>query len=812
VKNNISATVIKTKPKRMSQQKIENISKREELARVEVERMDRKIIDDSRGMYTQPLKMLKPFDSEILAEYKSKYRPNEVEETDAEGNVIKMKAFILPQSEPEFDEVPIDEHTGRKRVIVSPEEQNEFQINLKIHQAALQEEYKREVHELRLMEDDLKSYMKSLDMYADESDFDHRRLTRNHIEYIHKRLRELHTIFNTFIENGVPVDAIEAETDNLEAELLEANRFLSEKPEFFSSGVENRREFLLGVQEAINLRKSQIEGQKKLIADVENRIEQLDQQRLIALNDIDENNRIVNAVKMKNLDKAYTYRDELNALNSGAFNSEKRPEEEEDEYLDRLKRTAHTQTPIDEFTAAKEIIFKKFKDKMKELIRDPAKIEQVANTFSYEEKFQILKVFAEIKRTFIRKHGQFNSLITASDLIEFFRMWLDSPRGKPTEDEIDSFAGEDMGAVYSQGSDVDETENPMREDFLSRMFTSDSGEWDMEALADMRDLGEVYEVVVNESMYPNTAMIIPRGGGFSPTFYLRVGNAPQFMNKKKEDARPSDFLLYSTTGRNGSFRMFRSEKELPRDAREERKSDKLFEEFLLDPGHQILTKLFLPTRANALRGDQLSSAIAGSLLAPPYRLRAITLRDGLYETPEENFPKGGNKYYNYGNGLHGYGIKNEKMPSRAEFGTVLVNPKKLFYENVLSVKHHTGKSIAGFPNCKVSDHLVKVVLDLLKNVTPNTHTFEKLSSGEREIMDHLFRIGGLSKKHGSGESEKKTVSELKKRLELLQGEVSIGNNSPAVYKEIQRILIRLRDFRQITNKAMKEYLSQFKKY
>jgi hypothetical protein len=56
------------------------------------------------------------------------------------------------------------------------------------------------------------------------------------------------------------------------------------------------------------------------------------------------------------------------------------------------------------------------------------------------------------------------------------------------------------------------------------------------------------------------------------------------------------------------------------------------------------------------------------------------------------------------------------------------------------------------------------------------------------------------------------VNELKKRLELLEGEISIGNDNPEILKEIINILHHLKDFNVISNKKIKNYLSQFEIY
>ena len=68
------------------------------------------------------------------------------------------------------------------------------------------------------------------------------------------------------------------------------------------------------------------------------------------------------------------------------------------------------------------------------------------------------------------------------------------------------------------------------------------------------------------------------------------------------------------------------------------------------------------------------------------------------------------------------------------------------------------------------------------------------------------------KSQHSGASINRTVYDLKQRLQLLEGEINIGNNNPKILQESINILHQLKDFNVITKKKIKEYLSQFEIY
>ena len=62
---------------------------------------------------------------------------------------------------------------------------------------------------------------------------------------------------------------------------------------------------------------------------------------------------------------------------------------------------------------------KKFKNYLKELVRRNDIIEDVVKYYSPQTIFQILKIFEEIKRKFLKKYGYDNKLIKAQDITDF---------------------------------------------------------------------------------------------------------------------------------------------------------------------------------------------------------------------------------------------------------------------------------------------------------------------------------------------------------------------------------------------------------
>ena len=62
-------------------------------------------------------------------------------------------------------------------------------------------------------------------------------------------------------------------------------------------------------------------------------------------------------------------------MNRGAFNTQQKPNETEDEYLQRLKRNAEIESPQGNIDDMVLLTLKQFRGKLKEIVRSPSLIE-----------------------------------------------------------------------------------------------------------------------------------------------------------------------------------------------------------------------------------------------------------------------------------------------------------------------------------------------------------------------------------------------------------------------------------------------------
>ena len=129
------------------------------------------------------------------------------------------------------------------------------------------------------------------------------------------------------------------------------------------------------------------------------------------------------------------------------------------------------------------------------------------------------------------------------------------------------------------------------------------------------------------------------------------------------------------------------------------------------------------------------------------------------------------------------------LPNQIEFGKISISPKKLYYDNVLAIHHKSGKAFSGVPNTTVSDKFVSIIMNLLKGQKPSLKDFSSLDINEKGMYDSLIYMAGLQKEVDNTFNE--TKSHLKKRLELIEGEIGAGNNNLKLKKELLYLLSKM---------------------
>lgn len=160
--------------------------------------------------------------------------------------------------------------------------------------------------------------------------------------------------------------------------------------------------------------------------------------------------------------------------------------------------------------------------------------------------------------------------------------------------------------------------------------------------------------------------------------------------------------------------------------------------------------------------------------------------------------------------VYGFGLNN-KIPETAQFGKNIILLKKLYYNNILSIKDRNLHNIEGIKNIPVSDNFVKIIMDIVTKQKPSLYNINKLKSDEKELYNILLLISGAHKNIKINDSEKtQQINNLKNRLEIAEGEIKAGNDNPIILSELQEIIYKLYHLNAVSLYNARNYLKQFK--
>ena len=166
-----------------------------------------------------------------------------------------------------------------------------------------------------------------------------------------------------------------------------------------------------------------------------------------------------------------------------------------------------------------------------------------------------------------------------------------------------------------------------------------------------------------------------------------------------------------------------------------------------------------------------------------------------------------------------------------EFGSILVDKRKLREKHVLSIQHLSRRNVNGWPNKTVSARLARVIHALVEEKDDEALKHGAgLSAGDRQTLRglaHKARVALpdklLEERDGGGVSENDEKSEcesdsdtdgspsefdsLRDRFVILSGEVRVGNTSPGVVGELRGVVQRMVSLGVVTSSVGDELMS-----
>ena len=524
--------------------------------------------------------------------------------------------------------------------------------------------------------------------------------------------------------------------------------------------------------------------------------------------EIHEANRKNDEVKKRNLEKIESYKNKVNFLNNGALQISKEPFESDDEYLNRLKNTGQLFSEESIYNDLQIKTIKDFKMKMKELTRNDGLIEEILKLIpessinDITNKLLIIQNFSIIKEKFIKRYGYNNPNLKSQNILNFFN------------DMIKSLEGKDISGINSLGS-YEEISKPIEEVYPEEKPVKDIS---------------MFTPIPKEK--------IDKRKREEPSPSDNIKETPMHYTKIKKE-QPIFSPIFSPTEKKLIYepieeKLIYPHIEVPKVKIKSINDGKYeFATGVDDKTGQKIPMIRLKDKPDFHKYTSKAAAVTSyvqDLLYPEYndinnkdtyhnqkyKLTYNKIKDIIFSEESGKLPPSGPEfekpYEHDEEGMHyveelggSIGIHNKykEIPNKVQFGSLFLLYKKLYYDNILSVRNKYNQMVTHFPAIKVSENFVTIINQLLNNQKPDLHI---LSHSEKILYDALIYVSHLDKHVNN--SKKDTINDLKKRLRLIEDEINAGNDSNLLKQELKDIIYKLFHFKNITKKQLNEYLKQ----
>jgi hypothetical protein len=434
---------------------------------------------------------------------------------------------------------------------------------------------------------------------------------------------------------------------------------------------------------------------------LETKLKQSEKDIITYQENVDENSIIENETAKKNKKIMKEYQDTFNIMNKNRYQVTQDPNETDADFIkriDSLEKMAFDKNHFKDRAATEGN--KKFMKNLKDITRDEIKISEIVKSFpSPEEVFLINSNWPYILNILKRQFGFNNPGISASEYNSEIEEALDSIQtGKTTNITVQAppASAATPAPPATPGPGVPATTTSLVND-----IPDDTG----------GPSGYQYEEDDNSLVILN-----PKGD----IVYIKIAISKTLKKIffSKTDNNQGRFKAFNFTSTSGelSFKKFKTD--------------------------------FFGT--NTYEYNQMFGADLNYIKIYDYLKRYFSLTD---------INKGDlKKVQHEGKTIVGYGLKTESIPDICHFGKNIILLKKLYYNNILSIKNKKMHAIEYFTNVKVSDDFVDVILQMCKNSKPNINI---LTQDEKQLLDTLLHVCGIKSSANSSKKDD-VINELKK--------------------------------------------------
>ncbi len=450
------------------------------------------------------------------------------------------------------------------------------------------------------------------------------------------------------------------------------------------------------------------------------------------------------------------------------------PNESNEEYADRLASLKNIVQPDIVKDDAEILVMRKFNSNMMELIRNKAVITQVLQELGLNQAFEFNKVFPAFKKRFLEIYGYNNTALSADLIADSIKTILakgltieNYNNDKKLAQEIEEGLQKAGKAVVKEIQSIKSSKIPTKS--RRRVVVVNPSNRPEGSL--MSGDSDLVSDTSSLAQFTRTLEPVDDHGNVNEDYMAQIGDLYFIKYQPPKPPRgkmPNLIYMFSDTPQKDKFRRITA------------------------PAMKFLT------RTLELSEDDILTEIT--------QQDPIILSEGALYKPSDapEFVQQGTATAD----IVGWGVKTENIPESVPLGKIRIKPRKLYYDNILVIKDHKGGNIPSAPNMTVSDNMVKLLFKILKNQSVSEAEVKELITAEQNLYNLIIRIAQLHKIIPNTGS--KTIDSLKKHLELIEGEISAGNDNPKLLKDAKAIVKKLYSFSVITPKEANNYIEQLK--
>jgi hypothetical protein len=505
------------------------------------------------------------------------------------------------------------------------------------------------------------------------------------------------------------------------------------------------------------------------------------------------NDKYLYTIEQNNRKKLAEYAETLKLMNEGQIDATRGQYETEDDYLKRLGDIALIE---EDLTIIYLFNNNEFKKNLKPIVSSEWKIENISKAFTNDDKFLLNKTIEGFKKYFKDKTGLGNKNLDVDEYIALIKDYMDSEGvqifKKITDDKEDDKKVLKSAFDYPDNAPSDTSSqidfDSLEGDSIPKTFKS-IDDLEFEPIQQKQQESSSNE----QTRFKNTFI----SSNEKDTIIL------ENRNQYKDDPSTELYIRLSAPAIGEKLKKIEFSylndiyEEIPKEQTRFRRSiPQIFngESFYLDEDDYDVFMNECKSESGNITPTLFIDFVEYLIKNPPNTLEQIG--SGFRKSKKPKRKKI----------IAQKGASVKQLDKFVEFGNLILLLRKLYDNNVLSIKDKTGINIPGIPNQKVNDNFVNLILKIVNNEDINLKDIDDLNEKDAILFTVLMNKSGLKKKYQI--NNVRALEALKKRLELLEGEFEAGNDNDLMIKELYEIVFKLAYLGAITLSNAKKHYKQ----